>query len=93
VLDTGIGIAPADQRLIFEELRQLANPERSAAKGLGLGLSIVQRLSRLLDHPIAIDSELGKGSRFAISVPVGASVLGHMSNDSSSPDYWAIRPQ
>jgi signal transduction histidine kinase len=87
VLDTGIGIAPGDQRLIFEELRQLANPERSAAKGLGLGLSIVQRLSRLLDHPIAIDSEPGKGSRFAISVPpLGASVLGQMSDDSSSPD-------
>ncbi len=73
VLDTGIGIAPAYQQTIFEELRQLNNPERNAAKGLGLGLSIVQRLGRLLGHGVTVESAPGKGSRFAISVPVLAS--------------------
>jgi signal transduction histidine kinase len=70
VLDTGIGIAAADQKAIFEEFHQLNNPERSAAKGLGLGLSIVRRMGRLLGHDVTVDSDPGKGSRFAIDAPV-----------------------
>jgi signal transduction histidine kinase len=72
VLDTGIGIAPVHQKAIFEEFHQLNNPERSAAKGLGLGLSIVRRMGRLLGHDVTVDSEPGKGSRFCIGVTVSA---------------------
>jgi signal transduction histidine kinase len=74
VLDTGIGIAPVHQKAIFEEFHQLNNPERSAAKGLGLGLSIVQRMGRLLEHDVSVDSQPGKGSRFAIGISAAADI-------------------
>jgi two-component system, sensor histidine kinase len=71
VKDTGIGI-PADQHgEIFKEFHQLANAERDRTKGLGLGLAIVERISRLLDHPLQVQSEPGKGSCFSIVVPLG----------------------
>ncbi|HET6789028.1 MAG TPA: ATP-binding protein, partial [Aquabacterium sp.] len=69
IWDTGAGIAPADQARIFEDFVQLGNPERNQAKGLGLGLAIVQRASRLLDHPIGLQSRVGRGSCFTIDVP------------------------
>ncbi len=70
VWDTGGGIAPKDQKRIFEDFVQLGNPERNQARGLGLGLGIVQRASRLLDHPISLDSRVGRGTVFRISVPM-----------------------
>ena len=54
---------------MFEEFYQLDNPERDRAKGLGLGLAIVRRLSLLLDCPVTLVSESGKGSVFRIAVP------------------------
>ena len=71
VWDTGIGI-PADQQTkIFEEFYQLGNPERDRKKGLGLGLSIVKRISQLLDHPVSMRSVSGRGTVFRIDVPAG----------------------
>ncbi len=71
VWDTGIGI-PADQHAaIFTEFHQLANPERDRSKGVGLGLSIVERLARLLDTKVAVASRLGRGSVFSFEVPTG----------------------
>jgi len=68
VWDSGIGI-PEDQRQnIFREFYQVAAAGASAA-GLGLGLAIVDRLCHLLDHPLALASTRGKGSRFSITVP------------------------
>jgi signal transduction histidine kinase/CheY-like chemotaxis protein len=69
VWDTGRGIAPEQQERVFEEFYQLDNPERDRAKGLGLGLAIVRRLSLLLDCPVTVASEPGKGSVFRVSVP------------------------
>lgn len=69
VWDTGIGIAEADRPLVFQEFFQTANPERNPVKGLGLGLSLVDRLSRLLDHPISLRSIPGRGSVFGITLP------------------------
>ena len=72
VWDSGIGI-PADQREnIFGEFYQLAASERDRRGGLGLGLAIVDRLCRLLDHRLELTSTLGKGSRFAVSLPMAA---------------------
>jgi signal transduction histidine kinase/CheY-like chemotaxis protein len=69
VWDSGIGI-PEDQRAnIFSEFYQLRMIERGRSGGLGLGLAIVDRLCRLLDYPITLVSRIGKGSRFAVSVP------------------------
>lgn len=71
VWDTGPGI-PADQReVIFHEFTQLGNPERDRRKGLGLGLAIVERLCKLLHHPLTLYSQVGRGSVFAVSLPRG----------------------
>jgi signal transduction histidine kinase/CheY-like chemotaxis protein len=70
VWDTGIGIPNAQLSHIFEEFTQLKNPQSSGRLGLGLGLSIVQKLSVLLDHHITVQSTLGQGSVFTIEAPV-----------------------
>jgi signal transduction histidine kinase len=69
VRDSGPGIAPDSQELIFHEFVQLDNPERSQDKGLGLGLAIVRRLSKLLELPLELRSRPGRGSVFAVEVP------------------------
>ena len=68
VWDTGVGIPEAQLDDIFEEYHQLGNSARDWSLGLGLGLSIVRRLGRLLDHPVKVRSQLGKGSVFSIEV-------------------------
>ena len=68
VWDTGIGIAEQDLQAIFGEYHQLGNAARERSLGLGLGLSIVQRLATLLGHPVHVRSQPGKGSVFSIDV-------------------------
>lgn len=72
VWDTGPGIPPDQQPNIFSEFYRLEQAERDHGGGLGLGLAIVDRLCRLLDHPIELKSVSGKGSCFAVAVPVVA---------------------
>lgn len=69
VWDSGIGVAPDQQRSIFGEFYQAGAAASGQRGGLGLGLSIVDGLCRLLGHPIDLASRPGKGSRFAVSVP------------------------
>jgi PAS domain S-box-containing protein len=69
VWDSGIGISEQHLPHIFEEFYQVANAERDTAKGLGLGLSIVDRLASLLGHPIAVRSRPGQGSVFSVTLP------------------------
>lgn len=69
VWDTGIGIEEGQLERIFEEFHQVDNPARESGLGLGLGLSIVRRLGRLLQHPVDVRSVPGRGSLFAITVP------------------------
>lgn len=69
VWDTGGGIAPHNVDRIFDEFVQLGNPAREGSQGLGLGLSIVKRAARLLDHSIRVRSTLGHGSCFSVEVP------------------------
>jgi signal transduction histidine kinase len=70
VVDTGIGI-PADKLdEIFEEFRQLGNPERRRDKGTGLGLAIVRRIADLLGHRVEVRSRSGRGSVFAVTLPM-----------------------
>jgi two-component system CheB/CheR fusion protein len=70
VCDSGIGIAESELSAIFDEYHQVDNSARERMLGLGLGLSIVQRLGRLLGHRVMVRSQLGKGSVFTILVPV-----------------------
>jgi signal transduction histidine kinase/CheY-like chemotaxis protein len=71
VRDSGIGIAQEHQAKVFEEFYQVENPERDRNKGLGLGLSIVERSCNLLSHRIGLRSALGCGSTFTLHVPLG----------------------
>ena len=68
IWDTGIGIPEQDLQAIFDEYHQLGNATRERSLGLGLGLSIVQRLASLLGHPVRVRSQPGKGSVFSIDV-------------------------
>ncbi|QXX75338.1 PAS domain-containing hybrid sensor histidine kinase/response regulator [Methylovirgula sp. HY1] len=70
VYDTGIGIPQDKQREIFREFTRLA-PAIKTARGAGLGLSIVERLSRVLNHPVSLQSTLGKGSVFSVAITRG----------------------
>ncbi len=73
VYDTGPGI-PADKlQMIFEDFYQLDNPSRDKTKGLGLGLSIVQRTAHLLGQNVWVASHLGHGSVFSITLPLAVS--------------------
>jgi PAS domain S-box-containing protein len=70
VWDTGPGIAEADRAVIFEEFRRLDR----GGQGLGLGLAIAERIARLLDHPLTLRSQPGRGTVFAIEVARGEPV-------------------
>jgi two-component system, sensor histidine kinase len=70
VYDTGPGIPKEKHILVFEEFYQIDNPERDRTKGLGLGLAIVKRLAKLLSCPITLKSQSGRGSVFAIDLPL-----------------------
>lgn len=71
VWDTGIGIAESERHAIFDEFHQIGNDARERTRGLGLGLSIVQRLGLLLGHGIDVRSILGTGSVFTIAIGAG----------------------
>ena len=69
VIDTGPGITPEDRSAIFEEFRRLDQPSPWGEKGLGLGLSICERIAAILDSTLTLESTPGRGSIFGIRVP------------------------
>lgn len=76
VRDTGVGIDLENQTKIFSEYFQINNPGRDRAKGLGLGLSIVSRIVRILtNHRLTVFSRPNMGSRFSIYVPYSITPL------------------
>jgi signal transduction histidine kinase len=77
VVDSGVGIAPADLERIFDEFEQVnAGPRGdSMSRGTGLGLAISRRLARLLGGDVSVESELGRGSTFTVWLPVNPADL------------------
>ncbi len=72
VRDSGVGIPPQQQRVVFQEFQRLEAGNRADERGLGLGLAIVERLSSLLGHPLALESEVGVGTTFRLRAPRAA---------------------
>jgi signal transduction histidine kinase len=72
VVDSGFGIAPEDQAKIFEEFQQVDNTSTRKKGGTGLGLSISRRIVELHGGRITVESEVGKGSTFKVTVPIHA---------------------
>ena len=70
VIDTGLGIAPGDMDKLFQPFQQLETGLNRRHEGTGLGLSICKRLVDLLGGSIRVESELGKGSVFTVSLPL-----------------------
>jgi signal transduction histidine kinase len=68
--DNGLGISPEDQAHIFDRFYRVRRPETDSIEGTGLGLAIVKRLVELHDGQIGLESRLGEGSTFYITLPI-----------------------
>jgi signal transduction histidine kinase len=79
VLDSGIGIPASKFRTVFKEFARLDEGARTAP-GLGLGLSIVDRISRVLSHPVELQSTPGHGTSFKVRVPVDVAASRHVAD-------------
>ena len=96
VLDSGIGIPSSKFRTIFKEFARLEEGAR-AASGLGLGLSIVDRISRVLSHPVELTSQPGRGTDFRVTMPIDFSkpalqpVAPALPADTASPTLRGLR--
>jgi signal transduction histidine kinase len=73
VHDTGLGIPASKKQAIFQEFHRLDRGAK-VARGLGLGLSIVERIARVLDHKLSLISAVGRGSQFSVEVPLSATI-------------------
>jgi two-component system CheB/CheR fusion protein len=93
IWDTGVGIPDGELQAIFDEYHQLDNAARERSHGLGLGLSIVKRLSDLLGHPVRVRSHPGKGSVFSIDIPLPPKTAGRpVERAQTAPDETAVKP-
>jgi len=69
VIDNGVGIAKEHQELIFDEFRQVGTADQSKPEGTGLGLALTKRFVEMHGGHIWVQSEVGKGSTFAFTIP------------------------
>ena len=91
VLDTGVGIPANQLAYIYDEFYQIGVATNNSRDGYGLGLSIVQRLVKLLNLRLDVRSEVGKGSAFSLLLPLGTSASGTVRI--ASPKLAARQPQ
>ena len=90
VWDTGIGIPAERLGEIFEEFRRLDVPGRT--NGLGLGLAIVERIAKLLELRVEVRSQAGRGSTFAVEVPLSREAQAPVSTSAVPPERPALAP-
>ncbi len=74
VRDTGIGIDPAEHEAVFERFHKIVDESKSFARGTGLGLAICRRLSEALGFELKLESEVGVGSVFTLTIPMTAAI-------------------
>ncbi|HEV2009643.1 MAG TPA: sensor histidine kinase [Candidatus Limnocylindria bacterium] len=84
IIDTGVGIAPADQARIFEEFAQARGGAAGEQEGTGLGLTLSRKFVELHGGKIWVESELGKGSVFTFTLPLAGSARGSVSPDAET---------
>ena len=82
VADSGIGIPPEDQRHLFEEFFRASNAREMAQEGTGLGLSIVREIVEAQGGTIAVQSQVGQGTRFTVTFPLAVCELPRPPGDS-----------
>ncbi len=70
VADTGIGISPENLKTLFQDFAQVPSPLQKRLTGSGLGLSLSKRYAQLLGGSIAVESTIGVGSRFSVTIPI-----------------------
>jgi len=70
IIDTGIGISPENQKLIFEEFRQVDGTSTKKYNGTGLGLAICKKIAGMLNGSLSVESEVDKGSTFTFTIPL-----------------------
>ena len=99
VWDTGMGIPEEQRHAIFTEFYQPGNPGHDSTLGFGLGLPIVRRLAHLLGHSVDVHSCPGKGSIFAVEVPLGemqqeasTTRLGSSATENSAGELTVLTP-
>jgi signal transduction histidine kinase/CheY-like chemotaxis protein len=85
VRDTGIGIAPENHELVFQEFSQVANRLQGRTKGTGLGLPLSRRLAELLGGTLMVRSVLGAGSHFMLAIPAVLPSAGPIATQNTKP--------
>ena len=91
VRDTGIGVAQEDQQWIFLEFTQIEGPHQKRAKGTGLGLPLSAKLAELLGGSVAVESDIGVGSTFSVTVPATYAVADAATEAAASADAATSR--
>ena len=82
VADTGVGIAPEDRLMIFDEFVQIENALQAGVRGSGLGLAVCQRLTAVLGGRLDVESSVGVGSTFRVEIPI----VYHVPDDLEEPE-------
>ena len=91
VEDTGIGIAEAEQTLVFQPFKQVDGGHTRTQGGTGLGLTISRQLARLMGGDLTLRSEPGRGSCFSLWLPADAALAGTLDESIRVPEWYASR--
>lgn len=89
VTDTGIGIAAADQATLFQDFAQIESPRQRGIRGTGLGLALSRPLAELLGGSLSLESRLGHGSVFSLTIPRVLSAAGEVPRELAAPVFLA----